>query len=506
MHIAHQLNTTCREWLLAGAEHLENQIARTQRGFRTTMNLLPEKFVLQQGAWRARLAAERAWREVPAYQHFLAINRVHRPDGEFSQLPVMNKENYVKAYPIGERCIGGQFLRRGVAIDESSGSSGTPYDWVRGHAERARMQQTLARILEQMVDDKPRLAINAFSMGAWSTGQNMAQALERHSTVKSTGPDIEKVLHTLEFFGPRLGYFLAGYPPFLKTVVDEMLKRNFPISKYELHGLVGGEAISEELRRYLLHYLRTCHSGYGASDLEMGVAVETPEAVHIRQLLNDDSQLREGLLGSGQRIPMVFQYNPMCHYLETNKEGDLIATLTYSKTLSPRIRYNIGDEARLFTRSELLKRMQQFGKNTEMRAGTIPLPLPYLLLFGRRDQTISIMGANIYPADVERALYLQQELAVGLTSFQLTVDGTNGNCIHPKLCIEWGAREIPGFSAERLAQRVEQSLAEINSDFRHARKESAMNMKLELAIFPVGTGPFAGKERRIKNRYVTRTV
>src|SRR5262249_17373340 len=296
---------------------------------------------------------------------------------------------YTRSYQIQERCVDGRFLGRGVAVDESWGSSGTPSDWVRGKAERARTQQTLARVLEQMVDHRPRLAINAFSMGAWATGQNIAQALEKHSTVKSTGPDLDKVLHTLEFFGPHFGYFIAGYPPFLKAVLDGILKRDFPLAEYELHALVGGEAISEDLRRYLLRYFRTCYSGYGASDLEIGVAVETPEAVQIRQLLNDDDRFREALLGPGQRVPMVFQYNPMCHYLETSEEGDLIATLTYSKTLSPRIRYNIGDEARLFTRSELLKRMHWLGQSTRLRSEVVPLPMPYLFLFGRRDQTIS---------------------------------------------------------------------------------------------------------------------
>lgn len=504
MNTAQNFGTKCREWLVSGTEHVEDYVLKSERRFRTTMKLLPEQVALKQGALRARLAADRAWREVPAYQHFLAIHGVKSPGRQFEGLPVMNKENYVKAYSIEERCVGGRFLNRGVAIDESSGSSGTPYDWVRGRAERVRVHQTLARILEQMVDNKPRLAINAFSMGAWSTGQNIAQALEKHSTVKSTGPDVEKVLHTLEFFGPRFGYFLAGYPPFLKNVVDEMLKRNFPISKYELHGLVGGEAISEELRRYLLRYFRTCHSGYGASDLEIGIAVETPEAVQIRQLLNDDDRFREALLGPGQRVPMVFQYNPMCHYLETSEEGDLIATLTYSKTLSPRIRYNIGDEARLFTRSELLKRMHWLGQSTRLRSEVVPLPMPYLFLFGRRDQTISIMGANIYPADVERALYSQGELAAGLSSFLLTVGGSEGNCLHPKLYVEWSQSEIPQLPIERLARRVEDCLAEINSDFRNARRESAMNMRVELALHPFGTGPFAARERRIKNRYVAR--
>jgi phenylacetate-CoA ligase len=501
-----QLGATCREWLLGATERVEDYVLTSEHRFKKTMQILPEQFALQQGAWRANLAANRAWREVPAYRHFLAANGMKSPGSNFRQLPAMNKANYIKAYSIEERCVGGKFLKPGVAIDESSGSSGTPYDWVRGKAERSRTQQTLARILEQMVDNKPRLAINAFSMGAWSTGQNMAQALEKHSTVKSTGPDLDKVLHTLEFFGPHFGYFIAGYPPFLKTVVDAMLERNFPISEYELHGLVGGEAISEELRRYLLRYFRTCHSGYGASDLEIGVAVETPEAIQIRQLLNDDACFRQELLGAGERVPMVFQYNPMCHYLETNAEGDLIVTLNYSKTLSPRIRYNIGDEAKLFTRNELLRRMRELGYSVAARPGVVPLPLPYLFLFGRRDQTISIMGANIYPADVERALYSQPQLAAGLASFMLVVSGDDGSCIHPTVCIEWMTPVVPELPVEQVARQVEERLAEINSDFRNARIESAMNMKIELAIYGSGSGPFTGKERRIKNRYVVRAA
>jgi phenylacetate-CoA ligase len=500
-----QVGATCSEWVLSAAERVEDYLLGNGERFKRAMQLLPEQFALRQGAWRAKLAANRAWCQVPAYGHFLAAHGIASPPADFHALPVMSKTNYIEPYAIEERCVGGRFLGRGVAIDESSGSSGTPYDWVRGEAERSHTQQVLARVLEQMVDSKPRLAINAFSMGAWATGQNMAQALEKHSTVKSTGPDLDKVLHTLEFFGPRFGYFIAGYPPFLKTIVDAMRKRNFPIAEYELHGLVGGEAISEELRRYLLRYFRTCHSGYGASDLEIGVAVETPEAVQIRQLLNDDESFRQQLLGPSERVPMVFQYNPMCHYLETSAEGDLIVTLNYSKTLSPRIRYNIGDEAKLFTRTELLKRMRKLGYSLTLRPGFVPAPLPYLFLYGRRDQTVSIMGANIYPADVERALYAQPQLAAGLTSFMLIV-AENGNCTHPKLCIEWSTPNTPDLSLRQLAQEVEDNLAKINSDFRNARLESADNMRIELAIYGCGAGPFSGKERRIKNRYVARAL
>src|SRR6185295_12969898 len=160
----------------------------------------------------------------------------------------------------------------------------------------------------------------------------------------------------------------------------------------------------------LLRYFRSCHSGYGASDLEMGVAVETPEAIRIRSLLHAHPTLRASLLNGDHRIPMVFQYNPMTHYLEVTSENELIATLTDSKILSPRIRYNIGDEAVLFTRTELLGRLSDLGYPINPNQDTV-LSLPYVMVFGRCDQTISIMGANIYPQDIERAVFTQPELA-----------------------------------------------------------------------------------------------
>ena len=172
--------------------------------------------------------------------------------------------------------------------------------------------------------------------------------------------------------------------------------------------------------------------------------------------------------------------------------------------MSPRIRYNIGDEAKLFTRTELLSQIRELGYKLAERPGITPLPLPYLFLYGRRDQTISIMGANIYPADVERALYSQPQLAAGLASFMLLVG--ESHCIHPILCVEWVTPDVPDLPLQQLAREVEENLAKINSDFRNARSESAANMKVELAIYGCGTGPFAGKDRRIKNRYVARAV
>jgi len=493
-----------REFYLRWIERVEAWALRSLRRFRWALQLLNEEQAMKLGRWRAEAAAWRAWRRVPAYRDFLIRYGLTSPHVSFERLPVMNKEQYVRRYSTEDRCIGGTFFTPGVAIDESSGSTGMPFNWVRGIGERQRVHRTIARLIEWSLGTQPRIAINAFSMGAWATGVNMGEALEQQGVVKSTGPDLEKILHTLEFFGPQIGYLICGYPPFLKLLLDTMLQRRMPLDRYEIHALVGGEGMSEELRRYLLRYFRSCYSGYGASDLEMGVAVETPEAIRIRSLLHAHPTLRASLLSGDHRVPMVFQYNPMTHYLEVTTENELIATLTDSKVLSPRIRYNIGDEAVLFTRTELLGRLSDLGYPIKPSQDAV-LFFPYVMVFGRCDQTISIMGANIYPQDVERAVFTQPELAGLLASFMLSVEDSCNGAVHPRVNIECACATPPALPVAALADRIGFTLQEINSDFRHATKEYPDPLRLELRLYGFGKGPFAGRSRLIKNRYLVET-
>jgi len=494
-----------RELRLQGAELLEHHVLKSSRRFRLALRAAREDHALAEGRRRAKLAALRAHRTVPAYRDFLERAGVPSPHVPFERLPVMSKDAYVRAYPTEQRCAGGTFLLPGVAIDESSGSTGRPYNWVRGIHERRRARLELARMLEWALGERPRIAINAFSMGAWATGVNMGEALELCGVVKSTGPDLDKILHTLEFFGPRWGYLLCGYPPFMKRVLDGMRQRGFPIAEYEMHALVGGEGMTEELRRYLLGGFRSCYSGYGASDLELGIALETPEAVRVRGLLNDRAEVRREILEGDHRVPMVFQYNPLTHFLETNERDELLVTLNHSRVLSPRIRYNIGDEAKLMTRRDILERLRRLGHDVAAADGR-GVSLPYLILFGRRDQTISIMGANIYAEDVERVVYAQPELARGFASFMLTVAEREDRSVFPRLFIEWHDEHPPALPLPDLADRIRRCLAEINADFRQSLTEDADALRFDVVVFGSGQGPFAGEGRRIKNRYLEKAA
>jgi phenylacetate-CoA ligase len=489
------------EAVLRGKERIEDYILRHPALFRRSLNAVQENWAIREGRARAALAAHRAWRLVPAYRRFLLEHGLRSPPKGFEDLPVMSKDNYIRTYPTDGRCVGGGFVAAGVAIDESSGSTGRPYNWVRGIRERTRMRLEMARMLGWTYGERPRIAINAFSMGAWATGVNVGEALEIHSVVKSTGPDLDKICHTLEFFGKGPGYFVCGYPPFLKLLADTLRSRGFPLEDYDMHALVGGEGMSESLRRYLLRDFRTCYSGYGASDLAMGIALETAESVRVRSLLDEKPEVREALLDGDHRVPMVFQYNPLTSFMETNAEGELIVTLNYSGVLSPRIRYNIGDEARLMTRADLLATLRGMGQEVATGEGG-SLSLPYLLLFGRRDSTISIMGANIYTVDIEKVLYALPEISCGLASFMIRVgDGPDG-AVRPRLDVEWTHGTPPELPVAEIAAKIGRALESINSDFRNAKGEYVEALVFEFAVHGRGQGPFAGNEGRIKHRYL----
>jgi phenylacetate-CoA ligase len=85
------------------------------------------------GIWRAWRGFYMAHGSVPAYRDFIAkhggMPDLHLTPGLFPDLaaiPEMDKASYVKAYPIHERIKGGKLPRKGVMVDESSGSSGQP--------------------------------------------------------------------------------------------------------------------------------------------------------------------------------------------------------------------------------------------------------------------------------------------------------------------------------------------------------------------------------------------
>ncbi len=447
----------------------------------------------------ARATRRLAALTVPAYRHFVK----HCNENE------TNKRNYVVAYDETSRCRDGRLELVGTMVDESSGSSGRPFNWIRGRRELASIYRNAACYTSLVFPARRPFAINAFSMGAWATGTNTGIAMTRLAMVKNTGPDLDKIVDTLRHFGPDFDYLVTAYPPFLKHLRDRLDAERFDWSAYKIHGVVGGEALTEALRDYLTERFVSVRSCFGASDLTIGMGAETGFTVWLRKQLMTDQRLRAELLGDDeQRLPMIFQYNPLDTYLEVNDRNELLCTVTSTHVLQPKLRYNVGDEAALLSYAEVVRILKKEPKRwaeAKKATGSERMTLPLLLLFGRADSTISYMGANIYPQDVEYGLYDANPLADHINRFCLSLVETTDHESRPVVNIE--LREPLGQQqrdqlSETCRAGVIRHLAKVSRDFAQSLAEDPSSADVRVRVFPPGGGPF--DHTKLKNTYLVR--
>lgn len=492
--------------LVAAVNALQNVFIRRQALYRVLFLDRLSGLRWRVGAWRAWVAFERAYRTVPAYRRFVD-ERGGRPplrerDGlpDLSVVPETDKEGYVRRYPHAERCVGGSIPPYGVLVDESSGSSGSPTSWVRGPEERWATKHMLQMAYRSSLGDRSFFVINAFALGAWATGLNVSLSLSDVSIMKSTGPDIDKIVHTMREFGPGYEYVVMGYPPFLKTLAD---RTDLPWEDYRVRAVFGGEAMSESLRDYLLRRFVEVLGSYGASDLEINMAAESPFTVALRRALREDPALRERLTEPRHHaLPMVFQYNPLAYHLETNPAGELVATLSRPTNLAPKIRYNIHDLGHVARFEEVAVAVREAGL-AHLLEETRALRLPVLFLYGRSDQSVDYYGANVTPESVREILYSLPGLTPVLESFQLISDEDEEHNRALEVALELVEGADPAaLDREAVAGELFSRLAEANGDFRNAWRNTATEAgQPRLSIHPRHTGPFAGGEG-VKKQYV----
>lgn len=451
------------------------------------------------GMLRARAVYLKAKDRCPAYQDFLA-EQGYREQGRWrlAALPVMTKENYVKRYTVEARCYDGRLPTAGVVIDESSGSSGVPNNWVRSAEEREDVKRILQLNYQLIYKDTGLVLLNCFALGPWATGMNVSMSLVDVGILKSIGPDQRKLENTLELFGPRYRYLLFGYPPFVKSFVDAT---RLDLSQYRLDLIVGGEGISEPLRAHLLQFFRTVISSYGASDLEINIGVETDLTVNLRRLCARDPDLSRRLFGR-ETPPMIFQYNPLDYIVETTPDGELIFTIGRQTSAAPKIRYNLRDRGGTLTHKQLAARLAAHGHDVRDLAPR-QSRFPVLYVFGRSDLTVPFYGAKVYPTDVEEVVNAHPTLLKEINSFQLTSyeDERVNRRLKLRLELCEGLNEL-GVPAAELRDIFFDGLCRANQDFREVTRMFDREC-VEIEVHHFETGPFAGRDHRIKNKYVS---
>jgi len=450
------------------------------------------------GMMRAQAVYLKAKDHCPAYQSFLATQGFRDgPHWKLSRLPVMNKENYVKKYSIEERCYHGKIPASGVVIDESSGSSGVPNNWVRSAEEREDVKHILQLNYQLIYRDSGCILLNCFALGPWATGMNVSMSLVDVGILKSIGPDKAKLENTFEIFGDNYRYLVFGYPPFIKSFVDST---RLDLGSYKMDLIVGGEGISESLRTYLLRYFQSVVSSYGASDLEINIAVETPLTISLRALCIKNRELSRKLFGR-DTAPMIFQYNALDYIIETEPGGELLFTIGRQTSAAPKIRYNLKDFGGVIRYQDLAAQLAEEGVSIKDFGGR-QSHFPILFVFGRTDLTIPFYGAKVYPSDLEEIINADEALVTRINSFQLA--GYEDEQLNRRLRIHLETTkdfqgQMPAGAA--LRDLFFDGLCRCNQDFREVTKMFSRDC-VEVEVHPFETGPFRERDIRIKNKYI----
>lgn len=377
--------------------------------------------LLQTKGKKAALQAFKDASELSAYKDILNKNNIEVSDikslEDFSKLPILDKENYIKSYKLEDRI---RFkMHENYTIERSSGYSGEPNYWVRYTGQDDATEKRIVDLIDLIfhIKDRKTLMINTFAMGTWIAGiksarwfLNAANRKDLNLTVVNVGINVEESVAIFKAFYKHYDQTIfIGYNPFLKQIVQR-IANDYDQENHLVHLLMGGEGFSENWRDYMAETLGykvedfkgKIISGYGAADMGNDIGVEQPFSVMLRRAFIKNKELRSKYFGDEDAfVPLMFQYSPTKVYVETNEEGELIFT---ANSGTPLVRYNLHDKGGKLDYLEALEIVKNEYGQDYVDNVLKPMPLPVVYLFGRSDSTIHLVGVNLYLEHIKQAI------------------------------------------------------------------------------------------------------
>lgn len=450
-----------------------------------------EELFIRRGQNRAlKLFHEMAAR-VPAYQDFLSKNKVKpasiRTIEDFSKIPTIDKDNYLRAYPKEQLCWDGDFGRGRWTISTTSGSTGKPYYFPRQASQDwqyALMAELYLRNNFQ-IQNKTTLYIVAFPMGAWIGGLFTYEALR---IIADTGgydlsiitPGIHKqgVIDAVKELGDSFDQIIIGaYAPFLKDILDDGKHEGIDWGRYDLGFIFSAEAFSENFRDYVARMTKPADiyrfslNHYGTVD-QGTLAHETPESIFIRRRLARDGKLHL-VFPEKHRQPTFAQYNPELFYFE-QEENNLICS-SYSGL--PLVRYSLKDYGGLITKKDVYSSLLESGIDVESELSAAGIGkdrwnLPFIYIYERDDFSVSYYSFLIYPDTVRRALLGQEVAAVSTGKFSMHADYGSSGRQHLKIHVELRKGAVKSEDTKaKLQDIIHEKLLKESSEYTETYKQ-----------------------------------
>jgi len=325
----------------------------------------------------------------------------------------MDKRNYFFRYPMEKQFYRDALNRDSYVATATSGSTGTPAYFFRTDEVDRRYAQIASWFLS-LGPKGSTLLIDCFGMGVWIGGLITYQAFRYAGlsgfpvSIIAPGVNKKEIFEVLRRLAPQFrSVILAGYPPFLKDILDGAKSEKVFFRPGQLRLVFAAEGFSEEFRNYMVEagrlrspYLDTMNI-YGSAELG-AMAFETPYTILVRRLAKTASEVLDRLF-LPKRLPTLAQYDPR-HIVFESLEGKILIT---GDSAMPFFRYKIGDVGSTMTSSEIGDVFEEAGikLNRKLSAAGIPKThLPLVAVYEREDFSTKLYGAIVYPAHIRDAL------------------------------------------------------------------------------------------------------
>lgn len=386
----------------------------------------PATYWMKAGKRRAFRLFHKMAERVPAYKKFLKKENINprsiKTYADFQKnVPLLDKENYLKKYSLEELCWDGKFQEKHWDISSTSGSTGIPFYFPRSDDQNEQYALTAELYLRNnfKIHKKTTLYINCFALGIWIGGIFTYEAIKRVAeghryplTLINPGLNKIEIIKTVKNLGSLFDQvILGGYPPFIKDVIDDGIAYGLKWRKYNLGIIFSAEGFSETFRSYVHKKagIENIYTGslnhYGTVD-QGTLAHETPLTTLLRRLTIAKPKITSTVFRNDiTRLPTLCQYDPTMFFFEEIKKG--VVCSSYSGL--PLVRYDLKDFGGIHLYEDITNGLQDYNINLYKEARKAGIDktiwrLPFVYVYERKDFSVVVSGANVYPETIKKSL------------------------------------------------------------------------------------------------------
>jgi phenylacetate-CoA ligase len=414
---------------------------------------------------------------VPAYIEFLkerGINPSHiETIDDFRSLPTLDKDNYLRKYPLKSLCWDGEFAKGQWVVSSTSGSTGEPFYFPRTSLQDEYYALTAELYLLEnfKIDQKTTLYIDAFAMGAWIGGLFTYEAVHRialkgyNLSIITTGINKTEVINAVKKLGSNFDQVIIGcYPPIMKDIIDLGIESGLDWQDYNLGIVFSAEGFNEKFRDYVVEngklnniYLSNLNH-YGSVDLGT-MSHETPLSIMIRRQAVGNDALFQEIFGNINKLPTLTQYLPELFYFESVDQKVICSSLSGL----PLVRYDLNDHGGVVTLEALGELFKKAGKDLigETKKADIAdtvWNLPFVYVYERSDFSVNLVGGMIYPEEIKKVL-IDAPLQAYITG-KFTMMVVYDEIMQPKLQIHIEMRRGKSEDDSELALKIQELIVE----------------------------------------------